>query len=222
MPPELAIRTVVSAPFGENTYIAWVPPNREAVVIDPGMDPGMVIKCFEDEEVTPVAILNTHGHIDHIAGNGALRESYPDLAILIGAGDARMLNDPVANLSAMAGLSLSSPPATRLLREGDTIEYAGMRFEILDVPGHTPGHIVFIWHNDPPTVFGGDVLFREGIGRFDFPGSDGQLLLNGIRTKLFSLPDETVVYPGHGPVTTIAHEKRFNPFVGAGARFIPE
>ena len=101
--------------------------------------------------------------------------------------------------------------------EGDTFTVAGIRFEVLDIPGHSPGHVVFVLRGQPCQVFGGDVLFRGGIGRYDFPGGDGRLLLDGIRRKLFTLPADTVVYPGHGPVTTVGYEKRTNPFVGEAA-----
>ena len=103
-----------------------------------------------------------------------------------------------------------------LVREGDVVDYAGIRLEVFDVPGHSPGHVIYLFRGTPHLVFGGDVLFRDGIGRYDFPGSDGSLLFRGIREKLFTLPADTVVYPGHGPATTIGHEKRSNPFVGEG------
>jgi glyoxylase-like metal-dependent hydrolase (beta-lactamase superfamily II) len=99
------------------------------------------------------------------------------------------------------------------VNEGDVVEAAGIRLEVLDVPGHSPGHVVFVVRDTPCQVFGGDVLFRGSIGRYDFPGSDGNVLFQGIRTKMYALPADAVVYPGHGPVTTIGHERRSNPFV---------
>jgi glyoxylase-like metal-dependent hydrolase (beta-lactamase superfamily II) len=99
------------------------------------------------------------------------------------------------------------------VRELDVIEAAGFRFEVRDVPGHSPGHVAFLLRGDPPVVFGGDVLFSGSIGRTDIPGGDLDQLLSGIRAKLWPLPDETVVYPGHGPATTVGHEKRTNPFL---------
>ena len=99
------------------------------------------------------------------------------------------------------------------------LDSAGIPLEVIDVPGHSPGHVIFLHRGQPCLVFGGDVLFRGGIGRADFPGSDGRLLLAGIRSKLLTLPADTVVYPGHGPVTTVGNEKRSNPFVGDGADF---
>jgi glyoxylase-like metal-dependent hydrolase (beta-lactamase superfamily II) len=117
-------------------------------------------------------------------------------------------------MSAPFGMPITSPEADRVVREGETIQYAGIGLEVLDIPGHSPGHVVFVYRGDPVVVFGGDVLFRGSIGRHDLPNCSGPLLLSGIRTKLFSLPPDTLVYPGHGPVTTIEFERRSNPFVG--------
>jgi glyoxylase-like metal-dependent hydrolase (beta-lactamase superfamily II) len=212
----LHIHTIVSQPFGENSYVVWKPGRQDALIVDPGLEPELILDFLEHQRLEPAALLNTHGHADHIGGNAALKEAYPAAPLLIGSNDERMLSDANANLSAPFGMSIVSPPAERLVREGDNIELAGILLEVLDIPGHSPGHVVYVYRAEPCVVFGGDVLFREGIGRFDFPGSNGKLLVSGIRKKLFRLPPDTVVYPGHGPVTTIGHEMRANPFVGEG------
>jgi hydroxyacylglutathione hydrolase len=214
---DLQIHTLVSMPFAENTYVVWRSGRADALVIDPGLEPDLILEFLRQRELRPAVLLNTHGHADHIGGNAALKEAFPQAPLVIGIHDAPLLLDPEANLSAPFGLPLTSPPADRLVKEGDVLEHAGIRLEVLDVPGHSPGHVVFVYRDEPPLVFGGDVLFREGVGRFDFPGSDGRLLFHGIRGKLFALPAATVVYPGHGPVTTIGHEKKHNPLVGEKA-----
>jgi len=207
------VRTIVSLPFEENTYVVWVPGRPDAVVIDPGLDPDAILDALRADGLTPAAILNTHGHADHIAGNEGMKRAFPAAPLVIGANETALLADADLNLSGSFGMPIVSPPADRTVVEGDVVEAAGMRFEVYDVPGHSPGHVVFVLRGEPCRAFGGDVLFRGGVGRTDFPGGSADRLFAGIRDKLFTLPPDTVVYPGHGPVTTVQHERRTNPFV---------
>lgn len=211
------IITIVSAPFEENTYLAYLDGRSDCLVIDPGLEPHKIIGELARLKLTPAAILLTHGHSDHIGGNAALKSEWPSCPIIIGRGDEPKLSDPQQNLSAPFGFAVTSPPADRLVAEGDTVEAAGFELLVQEIPGHSIGHVVFIDRaSRPQIVFGGDVLFRGSIGRTDFPDGDFDLLARGIHEKLFVLPDDTIVYSGHGPVTTIGHEKRTNPFVGVG------
>jgi hydroxyacylglutathione hydrolase len=214
---DLRIEVVESMPFAENTYIAWLPGRPDAVVIDPGFEPEAILELLRKERLSPAMILNTHGHVDHIAGNAALKRSFPDAPLVIGAGDAAMLTDPMLNLSGLAGVAITSPPADRAVREQEVVEAAGLQFDVLEIPGHSLGHVVFVLR-DQSVVFGGDVLFAGSIGRTDFPGGNLGQLLNGIRAKLWLLPEAAAVYPGHGPATTIGAEKRTNPFLTEGAK----
>jgi hydroxyacylglutathione hydrolase len=207
------VHTIVSMPFEENSYIVWQESGKGAVVIDPGLEPDLILDFLREHDLTAKAILNTHGHADHIGGNGALKSTFPDAPLIIGEREAPMLTDAQANLSAPFGLPITSPPADRTVNEGDTVEAAGLTFEVYEIPGHSPGHVVFVVRGSPCLVFGGDVLFRGGIGRFDFPGGSEAQLLGGIRRKLFTLSPNTVIYPGHGPVTTVGHEMKTNPFL---------
>ena len=170
-----------------------VGPGDDCAVIDPGLEPELILDALREERLTVAAILNTHGHADHIGGNEALKQAFPAATLLIGARDADMLTDPDLNLSAPFGFEIVSPSADRTVAEGDVVEYAGISLDVLDIPGHSPGHVAFVYRGRPVVVFGGDVLFRGSIGRSDFPGGDGQLLVNGIRTKLFALPPDTVI-----------------------------
>ena len=214
----LHVACIESQPFGENTYVVWRAGDHRCIVIDPGFEPQAIIDWIESRGLEPEAILLTHGHSDHIAGNAALRDRWPDLPIVIGRHDAPKLVNPAGNLSAAFGLSLVSPPADRLLDHGETCSAAGLDFAVREIPGHSLGHVVFVAEDMvPPVVFGGDVLFAEGVGRSDFPDGNFAALAAGIRDHLYTLPDEAIVFPGHGGPTTIGHEKRHNPFVPAGA-----
>jgi hydroxyacylglutathione hydrolase len=210
----LKIQTIVSMPFAENTYILWRDGQRECLVIDPGLEPAEILNFLEERKLSVAAILNTHGHADHIAGNEAIKQAFPAAPLIIGAGDVVMLSDAAANLSLNYGIPIVSPPANQTVREGDRLSFAGIDLEVLDLPGHSPGHVVFVIREQPIVLLGGDVLFRDGIGRFDFPGGSFPQLADGIRRKLFTLSDDTVVYPGHGPETRIGYEKKHNPYVG--------
>ena len=210
----IQIETVESRPFAENSYVVWRDGGTEAFVIDPGFEPDLIREVLADHGLTVAALVLTHGHVDHIAGNADLKGDFPDAPIVIGAGDAPMLTDPDLNLSGPFGLAITSPPADRLVKEGDTLSVAGIDLEVFEVPGHSPGHVVYLLRETKPiTVLGGDVLFRGGVGRTDFPGGSFDELKRHVERVLWPLPPDTVVYPGHGPVTTTGHEKRTNPFL---------
>ena len=207
---------IVSQPFDENTYIAWLEERRDCLIVDPGLAAQEIVTFVDEQGLTPAAILLTHGHADHIAGNAAMKRRWPECPLVIGAGDASKLTDPKGNLSASYGFPLVSPPADVLLKEGDVYSAAGFDLEVREIPGHSIGHVVFIWKPASKTiVFGGDVLFAGSIGRTDFPDGDFEQLAAGIRQHLYTLPDDTIILPGHGPATTVGQEKRSNPFVAA-------
>jgi glyoxylase-like metal-dependent hydrolase (beta-lactamase superfamily II) len=209
------IEPVESAPFGQVSYVAWRSGAKEALVVDPGFDPGAIAEVLDRFGLSLVAILNTHGHADHIAGNAAMKQIAPNAPLLIGKNEAHLLTDGEANLSTPFGLTLTSPSADRLLEDGERFEAAGLSFEAREIPGHSPGSMVYVSLDaDPPFVFGGDVLFAGSVGRADFPGGSATTLLDGIRRRLFDLPEATIVLPGHGATTTIGREKRTNPYVG--------
>ena len=211
----LILKTIVSEMFAENAYVAHLSERDDCVIVDPSFDYESVVEYVEAEARHPAAILNTHGHVDHIAGNAALKKRWPECPLVIGAGDASMLTNPMENLSGQYAFPIISPEADQLLKEGDCYECAGFNFQVRETPGHSPGHIVFIWDLAQPTlVFGGDVLFHRGIGRTDFPGCSFEQLRNSIHNRLFTLPDDAIVLPGHGNPTTIGEEKQDNPFVG--------
>jgi glyoxylase-like metal-dependent hydrolase (beta-lactamase superfamily II) len=215
------LETVESAPFGQNAYVLWQDGRSDALVIDPGFDTRSILELLERHQKRPAAILDTHGHVDHIAGNAALKSAFPEAPLVIGRNEEAALTDVDVNLSGPFGIPIVSPPADRLVDDDERIEYAGFSFDVREIPGHSPGSVVFICRQyDPPFVFGGDVLFQGSIGRTDMGGNYDQLM-TGIMDRLLKLPDSTLVYSGHGPVTTIGRERRSNPFILDFARSRP-
>lgn len=212
--PRARIAVVVSKLFSQNAYLAHLEGRDDCLIIDPGFDADPILEYLSQHRLTPVAILNTHGHADHIAGNEAMKRCWPDVPLVIGERDAVKLTDPELNLSRPFGIDLISPPADQLVREGDSYSAAGMDLEVRECPGHSIGHVVFVWRGQSPwIVFGGDVLFQGSIGRTDLADGSFEMLDQSIRTKLYTLPDDTIVLPGHGEATTVGNEKRSNPFV---------
>ncbi len=204
------VRCHVLGELGANCYLVWSAATRQAVVIDPGGDASAILSEIKRLNLALAMIVNTHGHVDHIAGNGALAEA-TGAGIAIGAADAPMLGQAAANLSLWLGQPVLSPPPARLLEPGDCLSLGDCAFAVRAVPGHTPGGIALYGEG---MVFTGDTLFAGGIGRTDLPGGDMAALLASIERELLTLPDTTLVYPGHGEATTIGRERSGNPFLG--------
>jgi glyoxylase-like metal-dependent hydrolase (beta-lactamase superfamily II) len=185
---------------------------KDCLVVDTGLSPEPLIDHLQNSELNPVAVVYTHGHLDHTFGVKALRENWPDIKVAIHKDDADMLTNADKNLSAMMGMPLEFSAADIILNDGDEIDFAGVKLKVIHTPGHTPGGIC-LYSESEKLVFAGDTLFAASVGRTDFPGGDHELLITSIRTKLIVLPDETKVYTGHGPMTMIGQEKKFNPFI---------
>jgi hydroxyacylglutathione hydrolase len=202
-------------PFQENTYIIY-DDSGEAVIIDPGCSNASERKWLSQGikslGVIPVRLINTHCHIDHILGNNFVANEY-GLELEIHEGELPVLRS-AEQVAEMFGIPYSdpSPLPGKFLKEGDEVVFGNTRLQILFTPGHSPASISLYCEKEKYLI-AGDVLFKESIGRTDLPGGDFSTLISSIQNKLFVLPNEVVVYPGHGPETTIGHEKMYNPFL---------
>ena len=204
---------IVTLPVGmiqTNCYIAGCPETREGVIIDPGGHPERILAEVERQGLTIKYVLDTHAHFDHTDANGAIVRTtgaplalHPlDLPLLKSSGGA-----------AMFGLQADPSPLPDLeLQDGDELEVGTLCFKVLHTPGHTPGHVCF-YEQDQGVLFDGDVIFYRSIGRTDLPGGNYQQMMDSIQRVLLALPEETVVYSGHGPATSIGDEKRLNPWL---------
>lgn len=207
----MLIKDLVVGPIGANCIILACETTRDAVVIDPGDDGDRILMALADEKVTVKAILNTHGHFDHVGANKRLKEA-TGAELMIHEADAGMLQELSVTAMAFGLQAENSPPADRLLADGDTITFGEKTLKVLHTPGHTPGGVTF-YCEEEKVAFAGDTLFYGSIGRTDLPGGNYGTLISSIKTQLFSLPEETTVYTGHGPKTTIGTEKQYNPFL---------
>lgn len=211
---KISVHLVVSTPFEENTYIVHLAHHAECFVIDPGFEPEKVIEYLEKKKLKPVAVLITHGHFDHIAGVGEVKRNWPDCLIGVGRVDADKLTDPAKNLSEPFGFPAVVPKADVLFDHGDRREIAGIPISVRHTPGHSAGHVVYLIETDTkPILFVGDVIFQQSVGRTDFPDGNPPLLIDSITQQILTLPDETILYCGHGPKTTVGAERKHNPYL---------
>lgn len=202
-------------PFAENTYIVW-DETLECVIFDPGCyyeeERQELIRFVEKNKLKPVKLINTHCHLDHVFGNKFVA-TYWNLPLEIHRGELPLLErfPDVCRMYGVPGAEASPNPG-HFIEDGDILSFGNSSMEALLTPGHSPASLSF-YFADEKLLIAGDVLFYESIGRTDLPGGDHETLLNSIRNRLFTLPGETIVYPGHGPTTTIRHERENNPFL---------
>lgn len=209
----MIVRTLTVGAFQENCFLVADPESREAVLIDPGDEAGRLLDAVVAERCTLTAIWVTHAHLDHVGGIAAVKRAI-DVPVWLHPLD-RPIYDRASDSGARYGLVVENPPPPdHDLADGDEMTVGGLRFSVMHVPGHAPGHVAFVGHG---VVFGGDCLFAGSIGRTDLPLSNGADLLKSLQ-RFAALPADTVVYAGHGPATTIGEELRSNPFLTGVAR----
>ncbi len=203
----MEILSFVTTPFVENAFV--LKDGDEAIVIDPGEATDELLDALTGLNVR--TLVNTHAHVDHVGGNAeVIARTGAELAC---HRDAVEMLEHVGQQGAMFGIEIAPSPApTRLLDAGDVVKVGSQELTVVYVPGHAPGHIALVGDG---FIIGGDVLFAGSIGRTDLPGGDMQVLMNSIRTEFLTLPDETIVYCGHGPSTTVGMERKTNPFIAA-------
>ena len=195
-------------PFDENCYVVS-DDTGEGVVIDPGGMAKEILAYIREAKLSIKAVLDTHGHCDHIGANDAIRDA-TEAPLYIHKEDGAMISDIRLNLSAFMGFKVISRPAEHLLSEGDKISFGNSELEVIHTPGHTKGGVCFVGDG---VAFTGDTLFAGSIGRSDFPGGSEVELIGNIKKKLLALPDETKVYSGHGPSSEIGWERKCNPYL---------
>ena len=194
--------------FAANCYLAACEKTRRGILIDPGAEAGKILRLVREKDIEVTHIVCTHGHIDHIGAAAAVREAL-DAPLYIHQADSEMLRHPHDALG-FYGDKVEPAEADGFLEDGQELTFGSVTLKVLSTPGHSPGSVCLQGEGE---LFSGDTLFAGSIGRTDFPGGNFAQIINSIKTKLLVLPEETVVYPGHGPASTIGEEKRYNPFL---------
>ncbi|WP_372881684.1 MBL fold metallo-hydrolase [Psychromonas sp.] len=208
----MKIIVIPVTPYEQNCSLIICEETKTAAIVDPGGDPQRILNVVEKQGVKVDKIILTHGHLDHVGGTQAVADKLHVPVIGPEKEDLFWLEQLEAQSQRFGFPTTESFSPTRWLEEGEVIEVGKIKLKVLHIPGHTPGHIA-LYDQQSKQIIVGDILFNGGIGRYDFPRSNGQLLISGIKEKLLTLPPETTVYPGHGPTTTIGKEKISNPFL---------
>ena len=201
--------SLIVGPLETNCYLVYCQQTLECAVVDPGAEACNIIRLIAEKELKPRLILNTHGHVDHIGANKDIKERY-DIPLFIHSADSPMLESVLQSEMGMFLGAKDSPPPNHFLDDEEKIKIGKSHLKVIHTPGHSPGSVSFLGDG---FLLSGDTLFFGGVGRTDLPGGSWQEMVNSIRNKILTMPEEMIVLPGHGPYTTVGQEKRSNPFI---------
>ena len=208
---KLQVEPLVVGPLFSNCYILWDEDSNQGVIIDPGDDAETILKVIKNLGIEIIFILATHGHFDHVGAVAPLKKELK--AEFLAHKDDFFFIEDGENAARRWGIEIAQPPKPdRYIEDGEKIKVGNYELTVIHTPGHSPGGVSFLFNR---MLFGGDTLFQGSIGRTDFRKGSFEDLAKSIKTRLYTLPDDTIVYTGHGPVTTIGDEKRYNAFVRA-------
>lgn len=205
----MIIKTVVVGPLGVNCYILGCEDTKEAAIIDPGDNADEIIKVIHEEGLNPGFIINTHAHFDHVGGVKTIQEHFK-IDFFLHKEDLFLIDNVSEQATAFGLNPIPKPEVDKFVNNGDKISLGNKVINVIHTPGHSPGCVCYHIDNN---VFVGDTMFAGSIGRTDLPGGSYETLINSIKKRLFPLGDSTIVYPGHGPSTTIENERKHNPFL---------
>ena len=208
----MLLKNLTLSSMQTNTYVLGCTGSDPCVVIDVGAEPSPLLDYLQRKNLRLEALILTHGHYDHIAGVKDVLKAHPQARLILGQNAQRVACNPLRNLSVLFFKPFSIRKPDHVVTDSQLIELAGLSLQVLDLPGHSPGSIG-LYDAQAQSVYSGDTLFAGSVGRTDFPGASGKLLLESIRNKLMTLPDATTVWPGHGPSTSIGVERQTNPFL---------
>lgn len=200
---------VVVGALETNCYLVYCSKTRECAIVDPGADPERIFAAIAERELTPVLLLNTHGHLDHIGANQDMKDKY-QVPLLIHSADGSMLSHTQNVELSLLLAAKESPAADGFLKEGETLTIGECALSVIHTPGHSPGSVSFLANS---FLLSGDTLFCGGVGRTDLPGGSFRDLEKSIKEKILTLSEDLLVLPGHGPFTTVGQEKNSNPFI---------
>lgn len=206
---DMRIKTMMLGPIQTNCYLVYHETTKKGIIIDPADWATAIVQECRENGVEPEAILLTHGHGDHILAADGLRQEWK-IPVIASETERELLADPSLNLSLALGMPRTSLKADREVRDGEVVEAAGFHFQVIATPGHTKGSVCYL-EKEEKVLFSGDTLFEQSLGRTDFPTGSAKEIVESITGKLFALPDDTMVYPGHGDPTVIGREKQYNP-----------